>query len=880
MTISCKKHHRRNRIRAAVSSAAALVLIGALLFPGFSVFADTDTAAEPRTSDQISNEEQPSSYTDEIRSVRISADGASVGVVATLSEETAKAYDGQRLYLLSLYPYQSVKNIGAFEPVGYLTVSGCEYTFTVPFDVSTEQVYSRYLCAVLDDQGNYTVLTSEKYIENYRDIAPNKYAYPDPVSKKGLAVQLVADSQLLGASHTVIGVNMNEYFTSDKENGASFDYNGKTYYIDPGKLAVLDHRIKTYTDADINIYLDILLTAPTETQPEELDCLYCSEYSSSVTYYAINSSDKTALGYFEAFMSFLAGRYTSRDGERGFAGSYIIGYEVNSNRYYNNMGEKTLDEYTDAYARLLRTASAAVGSVYSEARVYASLSNNFNDPSVNPKIQINDRIDYTSRDILDALAEKAGDIPWNVAFYPYASEYDMTEIWKDDKAISGFATPYITMANIEVLCEYLGQESFLIDGSSRRIAIAEFGVSAEPDDSEALEKQAAAFAYAYYKVAALDAVESVIYYRHVDNRYENGVFFGLWRYGDGEDEIQGSAKPIYDVFRYIDTQRSAEVSNKYLGAAGLSGWDAAVPGFNISNYTVRNVEACSASGSSEIPRSYGKYSLFDFTEGNLFGFKPTENTSYIDIREAAGLTNRDGSVRRASTMYADLVSSGSGEYMGVSRSFNDGLNLEDVRFLSFDIKAEASVSTSAVKVMFRLVSDGKLDGMPGYDVYEGTSEIPEGEWTTVSFDISAVTSKHTRFDHMTFWIADGDGNKSDQNYSLWLSGVDVYKKDMSKVTRIVLIAVLVGAVILAAGCFVGAVKVMSVRRRKKLAEKLRQTEAEISARREAEFARRREIAKFAENVAIEQSGKKYSGQSALRKRIEHAKSAEKRNNKQ
>lgn len=292
------------------------------------------------------------------------------------------------------------------------------------------------------------------------------------------------------------------------------------------------------------------------------------------------------------------------------------------------------------------------------------------------------------------------------------------------------------------------------------------------------------------------------------------------------------------------------------------------------------MEACSASGSSEIPRSYGKYSLFDFTEGNLFGFKPTENTSYIDIREAAGLTNRDGSVRRASTMYADLVSSGSGEYMGVSRNFDDGLNLEGVRFVSFDIKAEASVSTSAVKVMFRLVSDGKLDGVPGYNVYEGTSEIPTGAWTTVSFDISAVTSKHTRFDHMTVWIADGDGNKSDQSYSLWLSGVDVYKKDMSKITRIVLIAVLVGAVILAAGCFVGAVKIMSVRRRKKLAEKRRQTEAEVSARREAEFARRREIAKLAENVAIEQSGKKYSGQSALCKRIEQVKYAEKRNNKQ
>lgn len=885
MINSCKKYHMRKRLRAAGCSAAALVLTAALLFPGSAVFADTgivsDSAEEASTSRvDVSHEEQPVTYADEIRSARISADGASIEVFATLSEETAGVYEGKRLYLLALCPYQSVENIGAFDPVGYLTVSGCEYRFKLPFAPNTEQVFSRYLCAVLDDEGNYTVLTSEKYIENYSDIAPNRYAYPDPVSKKGLAVQLVADAQLLGVSNTVIGVNINEYFTSDTENGAAFDYNGKTYYINPVKLAVLDHRIKTYTDADINIYLDILLTAPTESQPEELDCLYCSEFSSSVTYYALNSADKTALGYFEAFMSFLAGRYTAPDGSHGFAGSYIIGYEVNSNRYYNNMGEQTLDEYTDSYARLLRTAAAAVGSVYSEARVYVSLSNNFNDPSINPKIKINDRLDYTSRDILDALAEKAGDVPWNVAFYPYASEYDMTEIWNDGKAISGFATPYITMANIEVLCEYLGQESFLIDGKPRSIAIAEFGVSAEPDNAEALEKQAAAFAYAYYKAAALDTVESVIYYRHVDNRYENGVFFGLWRYGEGEDDIQGSSKPIYDVFRYIDTQRSAEFSDKYLGAAGLSGWDAAVPGFNISNYTVRTVETSAASDIAEIPGSYGKYNLFDFTDGVLYGFKPTENASYIDIREASGLTNRDGSVRRASTMYAELVNAGSGEYMGVSRSFKDGLNLEEVRFISFNIKAEASVSTSAVKVMFRLISDGSKDESAGYDVYEGVAEIPAGEWTAVSFDISAATSKHTRFDHMTVWIADGDGNRTDQSYSFWLSDVNVYKKDMSRITRIVLIAVLAAAAVLAVGCLVGAIKVISFRRRKKLEEKRIQAEAEKAAYRQAELARRREIAKMAEKVAAEQGGKKYSGQSALRKRIDGVKSSGKRNNKQ
>ena len=149
-----------------------------------------------------------------------------------------------------------------------------------------------------------------------------------------------------------------------------------------------------------------MLTAPTETQPDELDCLYASEYASSVTYYAVNSADSAALGYFNAMLAFLAGRYTRPDREYGFAGSYIIGYQVNSNRYYNNYGESEFDDYMDSYIRLLRSAEIAVDTVYSGARIYVPLANNFTEPSVNSKVQTNARYDYTSRDVLDALAER------------------------------------------------------------------------------------------------------------------------------------------------------------------------------------------------------------------------------------------------------------------------------------------------------------------------------------------------------------------------------------------------------------------------------------------------------------------------------------------
>ena len=40
--------------------------------------------------------------------------------------------------------------------------------------------------------------------------------------------------------------------------------------------------------------------------------------------------------------------------------------------------------------------------------------------------------------------------------------------------------------------------------------------------------QAAAFAYAYYKVAKLDNIDALIYHRHVDHGLEGGLNLGLW----------------------------------------------------------------------------------------------------------------------------------------------------------------------------------------------------------------------------------------------------------------------------------------------------------------------------------------------------------------
>lgn len=79
---------------------------------------------------------------------------------------------------------------------------------------------------MLEDSGDYTVLTETRYIDNYEEIADRSFEYPKAASKKGLTFQYIADAEYTGTSHTVLNVPINKYFTDDTEYGAAFDYCG------------------------------------------------------------------------------------------------------------------------------------------------------------------------------------------------------------------------------------------------------------------------------------------------------------------------------------------------------------------------------------------------------------------------------------------------------------------------------------------------------------------------------------------------------------------------------------------------------------------------------------------------------------------------------
>mgnify|MGYP001768382154 CR=1 FL=1 len=77
--------------------------------------------------------------------------------------------------------------------------------------------------------------------------------------------------------------------------------------------------------------------------------------------------------------------------------------------------------------------------------------------------------------------------------------------------------------------------------------------------------QAAAYAFAYWKVAHTPGIESFILHAHVDNRDEFNLNLGIWRRDKSSPlpSAPGTPKPVYEVFKEIDGPQGEQ----YLTAA-------------------------------------------------------------------------------------------------------------------------------------------------------------------------------------------------------------------------------------------------------------------------------------------------------------------------
>ncbi|MBQ7699563.1 MAG: hypothetical protein IJT49_04380 [Clostridia bacterium] len=715
----------------------------------------------------------------------ISKNGQYVELEAEFSLSDIEKYSGKTLSLFAVAP-------GSYpgeEPAEQKDITVRDrLSLQVSFRDKTKTCY---VLAYEDEEEGVTPATNYAYVSNPDVLAANTYDYPEVKSKKGLDITMFADAQLLGASHAVIKVPINEYLTTDTSNATVYKFGGFAYYFDKSRTALLDHTVKTYSDAGIRVYIQLLLTKRGEGQPEYL---YFADADEKADCFAINVYSKQACDTLYAFVSYLAERYTSEN-RVGFCGSYILGSEVNSNRYKNNAGPMSVSEYTEAYAAALRIVDSALRSVYSNGRVYVSVANNFNKPSYDNNAD--STLDYSVMDFCSHLSDKikeGGDIPWRLSVDPYNIDRNKADFKDAEGSEYSYDARYITMDNINIITSLFSQPAYMYNGQRRPVIIGEISYPCGGNTEDEQKAQAAAFSLAYYKAEANEQIEAIIYSQQVDSASDEKNA-GLYTRANGTENTADIKKSIYNVFRYIDTDYSNVITEPYLSYYGLTTWGEAVSGYSLSQPSRRYV--ISGSGTSETPglKNASLVKASDFNKAEL-DFYPSENTRMITTErdgEAAALYGSEYS------LIAELNTASYQEYRGVS--VNGDFDVADAEYAVLDMKLTSDDKTGVADVVLRL--NGKNEN--GADaVYEGLTSVTFGQYYRIYFDLTEFRGvcKDSVY-RISVW-AKPHKEEDNGQYKMLINGVSFAKHDKDAAAGSVaktIIVIIICIILLAAAAY-------------------------------------------------------------------------------
>jgi hypothetical protein len=108
----------------------------------------------------------------------------------------------------------------------------------------------------------------------------------------------------------------------------------------------------------------------------------------------------------------------------------------------------------------------------------------------------------------------------------------------------------------------------------RSIILSEQGFHTPDDSDESQRLQAAALAYAWKKIRALDSIDAFHYHRWIDHEREGGLHLGLWTVRPGSITQPLAKKLSWHVFRALATSDEAAAIEFAPGVIGISGWDA------------------------------------------------------------------------------------------------------------------------------------------------------------------------------------------------------------------------------------------------------------------------------------------------------------------
>lgn len=579
------KKARRNRIIVILSgvlAAFAIVLVGAMI--GWLIIGDNKTPeeealeqevlfeasleAEEEKNEEFINEstidaivkaghnvsealskrpatvEMTPENTAEFATIESCSINESGKVEVSVKSEGIPKSDDKYYYLFEEATYDEGIVEGS-EPIARIYKSD-DTSFSVDLNkgAANSRLFSKFQVAVkMDDQ--YVSISHAKYITNPGACAGYSYGGMQHKSIKGLLPDPLRIGELadLGCEYATYNIPLNHILVTS--GGIPYSYGGVTYHFNSQIINDYDTLFKRLNGMGIDVAAIILNNASTSAYPEITHP--SARSGSTAPYYMFNASNESGVKALAAIGSFLANRYSGSG--HGNVSMWIIANEVNARREYNYMTHTDVNTYTVAFTRAFRVFYNAIKSQNSAAKVYIPIDQRWTYNTEKTG-------DYDAKDVLDIFASSLseyGNIDWGLAAHPYSFPNGNTAFWKSSKYVNHTeTTPCITMDNIEVLTNYMKKPEMLdTSGNVRSIILSEIGYSSA--SGQAL--QAAAFAYAYVKMEQNGYIDALMLSRQTDAGDEIaalGLALGLQTTGGGK-------KQIWNVFKYIDTDKRNEV---------------------------------------------------------------------------------------------------------------------------------------------------------------------------------------------------------------------------------------------------------------------------------------------------------------------------------
>ena len=679
----------------------------------------------------------------ENRVVSVTRDGENIRIEATLTKAFLESYSAKKVYLFELPSvYSTDADLSELDPVAEVKARE-EMTVTLPVcDGVRSRLYSSYLLASLDPETNtYTPLTPSAAL-----VGSEATAAEAEVTIKGLIASDAADAIRLGAAHTILDVPMEEIILSGWQEGAvSYVYGGVTRYLNAEALATLDEAVGVYVAAGVEVYLRFTLGDPTG-HDVPLGLYLQGAPASGAADYAVNMTSAFSTVIMEGFFEFMADRYATPDEDGRAVNAFILGHRVNNSVAHNNAAGMELAAYVTNYEKLTRVAYTALVSRNPDGRVYVAADG---------RRTVTDGQGWDTAAFLAAFAEEAslrGDYGWHVACELYA---DTPAIWEENPEAD---SAYFTIRNLGVLTGLMDAPAYASGNRPRRLLISGFSIPAVVkggvSDTDSVTRQAASYAYAYLTCVQNGRVEALVYDTHVDPHHtaEEGSLRGLWTAapdttitGSGLDLTlrPAATRPIYDVFRKIDTTEASTLSDALTRVIGT-------PYAKLESALAGQPAAVTSLQGTAALRAYTNdrkaAPLYQFNSGSTNGFTDGGGLTYLELvtAETMGIN----------TLHARFDRDSLSSPMGLTVTL-PATSLIGGKELILDLYAGPMGNTpSTVKptVTLRLTRAAKgaiAEGMGEIRYEASVQDVKSASWQTASFDISSFTALLDASDEVT-----------------------------------------------------------------------------------------------------------------------------------